>query len=179
MKAKYKIIAIVTAALAAAAVFSGCRSARRDDSSSAAKAVEIRDDQRLTASEYRTKLVDTFQRWSNENKTIANALYGGNEFYLTKEQFDDSIRKSRGYLDEFGLFFPPKAYDKQMNDMLLTLDTEYKWLDEAENAYSHLYDEDKAEFDAATERLQKYGSESKFPAAMITLANALNDEINK
>jgi predicted small secreted protein len=179
MKAKYKIIAIVTAALAAATVLSGCRTARRDDNSSAAKAVEIRDDQRLTASEYRTKLVDTFQRWEKENISIANALYGGSEFQLTQEQFDDTVRRSRGYLDEFGLFYPPKSFDKLMNDMLLTLDTEYKWLDEAENAYSHLSDEDKTEFDAASERLQKYGNESKFPSAMLSLMSELKKEIKE
>lgn len=176
MKTKLKILALVTAAIAAATALSGCRNPARDGSN-AANAAEISDSDRLSAKEYRTKFLDTFGHWSHEARIIAPALYGGEEYYLDRDAFTAHVETARGILDEFSTFYPPKKLDKQHNEVLLAIDTERKWLDTAERAYTALENKDQAAFDEATDELQKYADESQFPSAVITMVQTVNAEI--
>ena len=175
--AKLKILALVTAAFAAATALSGCRNPARDKENAAN--VEISDSMRLSAEEYRTELLSTFDSWTEENKTIARALYGNGEYWLDSDSFADAVGRSRSYLDGLKEIYPPKDYDKYHNDILLSLDTEYKWLSTAEEVYDALGKADQAKFDELTEILQKYGNESKFPLAVVTMANKLKQEITE
>ena len=177
MKSKLKIIALVTAAVAAATVLSGCRDAARDKENAAN--VEISDSMRLSAEDYRTSLLSAFNSWTDENKTIAKALYGSGEYYLDRDSFTGTVERSRSYLNGLKEIYPPKKYDKQHNEILLSLDTEYKWLSTAEDVYTALEDKDQAKFDELTEILQKYGNESKFPLAVVEMANKLKQEITE
>ncbi len=177
MRSKLKIIALVTAAVAAATVLSGCRSAARDKENAAN--VEISDSMRLSAEDYRTKFLDTFGDWSHEAGIIAPALYGGEEYYLDRDEFTAHLDTARGILDEFAAFYPPKKFDKQHNDVLLAIGTERKWLDTAEKAYTALENNDQTAFDAATEELQKYADESQFPSSVLTMVQAINGEIKE
>ncbi len=177
MKAKFKILVLATAALAAAAALAGCRNPARDKENAAN--VEISDDMRLSAEEYRAKFLDTFGNWSKEAAIIAPALYGGEEYYLERDDFTAHVETARGILDEFGTFYPPKKLDKQHNEVLLAIGTERKWLDTAEKAYTALENKDQAAFDAATDELQKYADESQFPSAVITTVQAINAEIKE
>ena len=177
-KTKFGIFAIVTAAVTAVTALSGCRNPARDKNN-AANVTEIRDDMRLSSEDYRTKLLDTFGDWSHEAGIIAPALYGGEEYYLERDEFTAHVDTARGILDEFAAFYPPKKLDKQHNDVLLATDTEYKWLDTAEKAYTAMENKDQAAFDAATDELQKYADESKFPSAVITMVQAINAEIKE
>lgn len=177
MNKKSKIFLLVTAALAAATALSGCRNPARDKENAAN--VEISDSMRLSAEDYRTSLLSAFNSWTDENKNIARALYGGGEYYLDRDSFTETVERSRSYLDSLKEIYPPKKYDKQHNEILLSLDTEYKWLSAAGEAYTALEAEDQAQFDELTDILQKYGSESKFPLAVVEMANKLKEEIKE
>ncbi len=173
MKTRYKIIAIAAAALVAAAVFSGCRDAKRDKSN-AANVTEISDSDRLSPEEYRSKLFTTFKSWSAACTSVTNGLYGDEDRQLTFSEISDAIEKSREYLEEFKTIYPPKSLDKQHNEMLLAINDEYKWLDEAEKANNALAAKNADALRTATENLTKYLNETTFPAKLLELVKTIN-----
>lgn len=173
MKLKYKIIAIAAAALVAAAAFSGCRDAKRENSH-ASKAAEISDSDRLSLEDYRTKLFTTFQNWSKSIKAVTNGLYGSDDELLSFAEVSAAIEESKKYLDEFKEIYPPKSLDKEHNEMLLAIDGEYKWLDEAEAANNAREANNLEAFRQATEEATKALNATTFPAEMLELVKAVN-----
>ncbi|MCR4780023.1 MAG: hypothetical protein K5876_02895 [Ruminiclostridium sp.] len=173
MKKVYRIILIAAAVMTAAAMFSGCRDAKRD-STHAANVTEISDSDRLSMKDYRSKLFDTFKKWSADTKKVTAGLYGSEGERLSFTEVSDAIESARSCLDEFGTFYPPKSLDKEHNEMLLAIDKEYDWLNEAEKANNALAANNTEAFKAATEEAGKYLNETTFPAKLLELVKAIN-----
>jgi hypothetical protein len=175
MKKAYKIILIAAAAITAATMLSGCRDAKRDKTH-ASNVTEISDSDRLSLEDYRSKLFDVFKKWSAEAKSITDGIYGEEGERLSFSEISDSINKARDYLDEFQTFYPPKNLDKPHNAMLLAIDDEYKWLDAAEKANDSLAANNAAAFNEATKEIGDYLNKTEFPAKILELVKAVNEE---
>ena len=178
MKKVYRIILIAAAAITAATMLSGCRDAKRDKTH-AANITETSDSDRLPLDEYRSKLFDTFKKWSTESQAITAGLYGEEGERLSFTEISGCIDRARDCLDEFKTFYPPKSLAKQHNAMLLAIDDEYKWLDAAEKANDSLAANNAAGFKEATETISDYLSKTEFPAKLLELVKAVNAEIKE
>ncbi len=60
--------------------------------------------------------------------------------------------------------------------MLLAIDDEYKWLDAAEKANDSLAANNAAAFNEATKEIGDYLNKTEFPAKILELVKAVNEE---